>query len=50
MKPNFIADIEMSLTVEELTFLKKLADQQKLSVPDCARNCMMERCIELLND
>lgn len=48
MKTNFVVDIMMSLTIEEITDLKKLADKQSVSIEHCARTCMMEKCKELL--
>ncbi len=45
---EFVIDIEMSLKMDELQDLKKLADKLNLSVPDTARHCMNKACKELL--
>lgn len=45
---GFIVDIELSLTMEEVTNLKELADKTNSTVDVVARNCMNEKCKELL--
>ena len=48
-KINYVVDIELSLTLEEVTNLKELADKTKSTVDVVARDCMNEKCKELLN-
>lgn len=47
---DFIIDIEISLTLQELTDLKALAELKGLDLAVVARNCMNERCKELLSE
>jgi len=47
---GFVADIEMSLTIDELTKLSKLAEIRKCSVEQTARDCMMAKCSEALHE
>lgn len=47
--PNFVVDIEMSLTQEELENLVQLADMLNKTVDVVARMCMNERCKELID-
>lgn len=46
--PNFIIDVMLSLTLEEITELKKLSIIKKQSLEDCARDCMNDQCKYLL--
>jgi len=46
--PQFIIDVDLSLTLEELSALKKLADIQATDVAACAKQCMMNGCEEAL--
>lgn len=47
--PNFIIDVAMSITMEELAALKKLSVMQGISVEECARRCMNDQCFYMLN-
>jgi hypothetical protein len=47
---NFVIDVELSLSLEELTDLKRLADKLGISTEEVARSCMMHRCKEQLKD
>lgn len=44
---NFVIDIEMALTMEELKNLKDLGDILGMSVAETARYCMNLKCKEL---
>ena len=42
--PNFVVDIEMSLTPEELALLKRAADQVGKTIEEMARTCIVNHC------
>jgi len=45
---EFVVDVQLSLTLEELKNLKDLSMKMGTSVEDCARSCMNTKCKELL--
>lgn len=47
---DYVVDIELSLTLKEVTNLKELADKTNSTIDVVARNCMNERCKELLSN
>jgi hypothetical protein len=47
---KFIVDIVLSLTINELKSLRQLADLNKKTLPEIARECMNQKCKELLAD
>ena len=48
-KLNYVIDVLLSLSLEELTMLKRLSDIRKEPVEETARFCMNTLCEELLN-
>jgi len=47
---GFVVDIELSLTLEELTRFKRLAELEGTDVPTMARHCMNSKSKELLGE
>lgn len=47
---GFVVDIELSLTFDELNVLRKVADLQKCSVEQAARDCMLAKAKEVIQE
>lgn len=45
---KFIVDVEMSLSIDELTKVKQVADLWKCSVEQAARDCLMAKVTEVI--
>jgi hypothetical protein len=50
MEQKFVVDIALSLTIDELFNLRKVADKMQVPVSEAVRYCMNKKCQELLND
>jgi hypothetical protein len=48
-KVSFVIDVMLSLSLEEITALKRLSDIKKEPVEVTARSCMNDKCQEQLN-
>lgn len=46
---DFVAQVEIELTMEEIAKFNDLASKLELSLPDTVRKCMNERCDSLLD-
>lgn len=48
-KPMFVVAVEIDLTQEEFDNFAKLSKDMEMSLPDCVRMCMNDKCEELLD-